>query len=769
MDIRKFLRSLIPWSGRNVDRSEPAEQIVFDSPIADAAHDLLERSPVANRIAQILAAPAGADGRVFAIRGAWGFGKSSLKNLVIEALAERSPSALVLDFNPWQWGDSDAISRALFTQMADKLGGPRSRDAIKRAGAMRTYGGLLVGGGGKLDKFGHNTKGVTALLVGAAAIAAAFGLTIPGITPKALSAVIITLSLIAILVGQALNWFGRDITKDALDVVRSDIQKLLESLHYPLIVFVDDIDRLEPEQIRLVIRQIKANANLPNINFVLLYQPSIVEAALAPVASGNGRDYLEKIVQASFDLPPVEGDRLYQIFLSQLAALVDPLAVAENGFDQTRWGNVLFGGIQPMIRNLRDSKRLLASIAIHIEMHKGPHALEVNIIDFIALEALRVFEPAFHNALAAHKSLLTTMANLTAGRREESDRAEIAALLNLVTEDRQSACTRLFKELFTTVEWAMGGMYYTHGDFTREWLRNKRVCTERNFDRYFALQISGNVISESDFTLLLQSMSDAEAFALAVAALAERGLLPALAQRLDQSVSELPVDCPINVLSFIFTNGERLGRQNSSPLNDFYLASWRSAIWYLARLPDSSARREAFSAAFLASDAMAVPATILSIEKKALAEPDPQRPPNFDAADLEALTTLWLVRMEEHATDVAGQLAQPDLIARLFRWKDFGGDEAPRDWATTVGSNPETVVGLLRGFLNRGLKQSIEDLVATPTESFHHEHFDVFVAPDVILATLSNLDKSALPPEDIKLIEMFERQAKRWQKRDTPA
>lgn len=110
-----------------------------------------------------------------------------------------------------------------------------------------------------------------------------------------------------------------------------------------------------------------------------------------------------------------------QIFLQQLSAMIDPLATSENGFEPTRWGNVLRGGIEPMIRNLRDSRRLLTSIAIHIEMHRGEHAHEVNIIDFIALEALRVFEPVFHRALSTKRILLTQSGRFNGDNRDGSD------------------------------------------------------------------------------------------------------------------------------------------------------------------------------------------------------------------------------------------------------------------------------------------------------------------------------------------------------------
>lgn len=65
------------------------------------------------------------------------------------------------------------------------------------------------------------------------------------------------------------------------------LQVRLRELDRLLVVCVDDIDRLEAEQMRMVLRQLKANANLPNIVFVLLLQPGVVECTLDPVAGGN--------------------------------------------------------------------------------------------------------------------------------------------------------------------------------------------------------------------------------------------------------------------------------------------------------------------------------------------------------------------------------------------------------------------------------------------------------------------------------------------------
>lgn len=120
-----------PWRRQQATATKPLGQafVGAEAPIRSAVDDLLRRGPYVDRITDVLTSSHVPEGRVFAIRSAWGNGKSSLKNLVIEKLESRNGDALWLDFNPWQWGDGDILAQALFNQMASVLGGDFSLEA----------------------------------------------------------------------------------------------------------------------------------------------------------------------------------------------------------------------------------------------------------------------------------------------------------------------------------------------------------------------------------------------------------------------------------------------------------------------------------------------------------------------------------------------------------------------------------------------------------------------------------------------------------------
>jgi hypothetical protein len=261
------------------DRAKPMDTgIGAEAPIRKSSEDRLRRADFADRIATVLSELSPREGRVLAIRGGWGFGKSSLKNLITERLDARK-GADWLDFNPWQWGDADTITRALFRKMAARLGGAHAPGALARGEALRRYGAIMTGGGASIKAFVGKTSLISTLLANAVVVTAAtaIGLGLPAAAKVA--AFLTGAALVITLFGRLLTLLGTDHSNDSLDKIREDLEKRLRELDRPLVVFVDDIDRLEPDQIRMLLRQVKANANLPNIVFVLLFQSSIVERA----------------------------------------------------------------------------------------------------------------------------------------------------------------------------------------------------------------------------------------------------------------------------------------------------------------------------------------------------------------------------------------------------------------------------------------------------------------------------------------------------------
>lgn len=757
------------WFLRLIGRQSPADEgertdngIAADAPIRSAAQDCLRRAPYAARIATLLAGPALEEGRVFAIRGGWGHGKSSLKNMVVEQLSVQDTTAKWLDFNPWQWGDGAAISRALFQQIADNLGGRLSTEAGKRAAMFRRYGAILNGAVKPLEQAGEKTQAISLVLtnVSVITVAAALGIMRPSVAT--IATVVIAAGIGISLVAKLLWAFGRDRWSVPLDDIRRSLEVSLRKLDRPFVVFVDDIDRLEPDQIRLLFRQVKVNANLPNIVFVMLFQPSIVEAALNPIADGQGRAFLEKIVQANFDLPFVPVSMVHAAMTTELGRIADAYATVDNGFEEVHWGNVLVGCIQPFVRNLRDARRYVSSVAIHLPLHAGRTTFEVNIVDFLALEALRVFEPDIHAALFGERDLLLQTIRFGGDRLDDEHTRRVEALVSRAPEARRHVIKVALGELFPRISWVFGGTHYTDGTWDARWIVEKRVCAKRFFPRYFELQTPDGELSESEFNDVIAVSGDGGRLEAAIAELRERGLIPSLAARLDESVGRLPIESAAILLPAMYRVAQSLlPSRETDPFNSPWVSAWRAISWYVRGLPQVD-RGPLMREALRQTGALSVAAILIDLNSPQDDKGRDRLEPAIDSATAQTLKNEWLHQLTGLAT--AGRLLErPDLAYLLFRWRDYTGSaDAPKAWVVEAIKTDPGFAAMVTKLMSTGTSQSINDRVASRFDTFDRSTVETFLGLSEARLRLANIERSRLSPEQAQALDVLRRHLDQW-------
>jgi predicted KAP-like P-loop ATPase len=115
-----------------------------DRPITLCAEDLLGRSGFAKSIAAAIRGWTGNESLVIALYGSWGSGKTSIKNMAIEALRSSEETCpLIVEFNPWQWAGQEQLADAFFQQIGFVLGKDTSKEGKKRIAKWRAYAAYL--------------------------------------------------------------------------------------------------------------------------------------------------------------------------------------------------------------------------------------------------------------------------------------------------------------------------------------------------------------------------------------------------------------------------------------------------------------------------------------------------------------------------------------------------------------------------------------------------------------------------------------------------
>jgi predicted KAP-like P-loop ATPase len=339
-------------------------QLLADPPITTKAEDKLGRAPLAAKVASMLNKFEGNDSFVVGIEGEWGSGKTSFIELILESIFNGSDNKWkVVKFNPWVFFNTEALYLDFFAELGKITG---SKDILN-------YGKKI------LRKVEVEPQ-----------------LTIPFLG---------NLSV------------GKFKFGDSLRTLRDEIEKQLKDNGKKIIIVIDDIDRLDKEEAREVFKMVKVNANFPNIIYLLAYDRVRVEDILTK-DNFPGKEYLKKIVQVSFALPKPEPNQIYEVLGEKLDGLLDSkeLKVTMGNFwDKKRWGNLFVGGFRDVFKTIRDVKRFVSSWLLDY-LVVGYN--EVNPIDFLGVELIRVFAPDVYSEISGAKELFTKLDSGYTGVRD---------------------------------------------------------------------------------------------------------------------------------------------------------------------------------------------------------------------------------------------------------------------------------------------------------------------------------------------------------------
>lgn len=536
---------MAPAEPKSTDEHEPNPPSP-ERPIRTLAEDELERKDFARAVAKVIREWKGRDSLVLAIYGPWGSGKTSLKNMIMDALAKEGTNTIRLEFNPWEWMGQDKVFEGFFNELASAVGAvDESKKAEEAAKKMRLYGKMLSAAGSIAGRLRPALAGLS-FVFGFACFASFLQIQEPfwhyvmlGVGSFALAA-----SAFLTAAGQTADkiadYFSAkaDAKRKSVREAKDDLHTLFEALPRNLLVVADDIDRLTPEGIRMVFQLVKANADFPNVIYLLLFQRDTVEHALTtryPGGDLNGAEFLQKIVQVGFDIPKLSPEKLEAAIESVVSAVVQNTP-AESKFDSQRWARLFPSGIRPYFQTLRDVKRFSNTLSFHLELYKNGDTFDANPIDLIALEALREFETSTYKKLHASKDLLTGSSVAILEPSLPHQRTQLAEEL-VKGATRPTQLREILSDVFPPIARALAGPEAASSSSQNaahraEWLANLRPCHPEMFDRYFRFSLSSLDLGEAEFAFILASANDKHQLVAKLRELGKRGLLGSAILRL---------------------------------------------------------------------------------------------------------------------------------------------------------------------------------------------------------------------------------------------
>lgn len=235
-----------------------------DLPITKNSEDILNRSTFANSLAKTLLQYSFSSSLTIGLYGEWGSGKTSLLNMVLETVESKDSNTVILRFNPWLCSNSKQLITQFFKQLsaAIKLKKPKNETAWEL-----------------IDQYADLFDAAN-MIPGAGTIISALGKTLAKEAKE-----------------------KNEQESNDLQGKKDKIITKMRDDDIRVIVSIDDIDRLTEEEIISVFQLVKALADFPNTIYILAFDYNVVVRALSKVQHGDGKEYLEKIIQVPFEIP----------------------------------------------------------------------------------------------------------------------------------------------------------------------------------------------------------------------------------------------------------------------------------------------------------------------------------------------------------------------------------------------------------------------------------------------------------------------------------
>jgi len=340
-----------------------------DQPIASSTEDRLDRAPFARLLRSAILATNDQGATVIALTGMWGTGKSSVATMVVELMSSK---ATVVRFEPWMVGSKEALAREFFTTLG-RTALPKANTEAAKEKRSRFY------------KYGSKILGVVA--TGTSFI----GTVVPGagVASKAAESI----SGLMQTAAAGLEDQAKDLTlKEERDLIAED----LLTLRKPVVIVVDDIDRLDKDEVRTTFQLIKACADFPNIRYLLLFDREQVLHALQDSVN-NPSAFLEKIVNQTFDLPEATTKQRSAVLDEALTDLHLHEDLARPDMD--RLSMVFDQVLLPGLPTLRHVKRFVATVNSLLPGVIVDGFRNIDPADFLALEFLRQYVPSVYTVL----------------------------------------------------------------------------------------------------------------------------------------------------------------------------------------------------------------------------------------------------------------------------------------------------------------------------------------------------------------------------------
>ena len=336
-----------PWKRKQANRDAGIEGYIVDYPITAEDEDRLGRSKKAFDLAKkIFHTDTSKAAFTLGLTAPWGAGKTSFMLAMQQYLRDNHCSEIILiEFNPWMYRKAPNLTQIFFEELSR---------------ALAPYSSALASGFMQYVDYILSKENNTWIQLGARLLPQGF---------KAKS------------------------TSEQYKFLEKEIGKLRRKI----VIFIDDVDRLDSEELIELFSLVRNISPFPNMSYILAYDKEYVATQLQKQFDEHTNRYMEKIVQAEYPLAKITPEQLKEAFAKELVNV----SSTYNRLATHIISSIKLEDYLPTLRAIKQICNALSSRRKELEGNVAP-------FDWFIIELIRIRYPdLFHFLKGNYEQILS--------------------------------------------------------------------------------------------------------------------------------------------------------------------------------------------------------------------------------------------------------------------------------------------------------------------------------------------------------------------------
>lgn len=338
------------------------KSIINEKPIKLNLDDKLKRSHFSKNIAEQINNYSSKESITIGLLGKWGCGKTSIVNMMVEYIDKNKIQ--VINFNPWYFSGRNQLLSDFFEIMAEKLNynEQKNKESILKIGKHLELYSKILKPVSLIPQLGLLKPCIDSVSEGMDSMATA-------------------------LTGYS------EFKNINLVELKEDINNELLNYNKKILIIIDEIDRLENDEIKQIFQLVKSLGDFDNVVYLLSFdQSKVLELYSKP---GIGKLYLDKIINIPIFVPEIDKTKINKIFRERLNDIF-------NGIDEYSkyyWEELNTLIFENGFEDIRELNRFLNIIIFDSYIIE-----DLNLFDYLMITYLKLYDNTSYEYIRDNKN-----------------------------------------------------------------------------------------------------------------------------------------------------------------------------------------------------------------------------------------------------------------------------------------------------------------------------------------------------------------------------